>query len=442
MSNKSISVLVLVGIAAVVAGIVIFLAFGTIDAQTWIHVQPYWGEARIQNGSGLYWKGFAKVSVYPRYLEFAYNDEAGQGEKDKESIRVTFNDGSTAQVNSRVVVQTPDTEEKQLAFHRMMNGSQEAIKSKVKAYLTECLKSTAPLMSSTEHQTSLKTTFSRHVEDQFTVGLYDMRQVQKELTDRTDAEGNPVTVEATEIVLDENNKKVIAKQSPIVDEYGMVLTQFSIEGTDYDPETLLQFKAKKEQFLAAATSKAEREAMVQEALKIEAEGLKDKAKAEAEANVLKATAVIAAEQKAEVALQTKIEAETVAEQAREVARIGKEEAELKFDIAVIDANAVIVTAKAEQEKIILAGALTEHAQAIIDAGVLMNGQLAEAIKDVKSPQIVFSSGAAAEGGDGEGTFGQMIQLLLLKQSGLMDKMDLDIEGVDKVQDAAKAAVTQ
>lgn len=427
MSNKSIGVLVVVGLAAVVAGVIIYMAFGTIDADTWIHVQPYWGKARIQNGSGLYWKGFAKVAVYPRYMEFAYNDQAGEGEKDKESIRVTFNDGSTAQINSRVVVQTPDAEEKQLAFHRQMNGSKEAIKSKVKAYLTECLKSTAPLMSSTEHQTSLKTTFSRYVEDQFTVGLYDMKQVQKTLKDRTDAEGNPVTVEATEIVLDENDKKVIAKESPIVDEYGMVLTQFSIEGTDYDPETLLQFKAKKEQFLAAATSKAEREAMVQEALKIEAEGLKDKAQAQAEQNVIKAKAVIEAEQKAEVALEEKKEAETKAEMAKSVAEIEKQQAQIEYEKAVIDANAIIVTAKAEKEAILLSGKITELEQLTIDAKVQINDAIASAIQQIRSPQNVFYSGAGEGGSEDGGWTKTLVQLKLMKDIGFLSDMGEPID---------------
>jgi hypothetical protein len=435
MGKKSIISLIIVVIALLAFGIVAKTAVGFIDAKEWVFVQPYWGEARIQNGSGMYWKGFATTFPYPRYMEFVYSDEKGEGEFEKESIRVTFNDGSTAQMSSMVVIETPNTEVDQLAFHKQMNGSPDAIKSKVKAHLTECLKTTATVMSSTEHQVSRKSDYSRKVENQLTDGIYDMKQVRKVLEDRVDEHGEPVSVPATEIIIGENGQPVIAKQSPITAKYKMTITQFSIKRTNYDPETLLQFAAKKTQFLNAETSKSEREAMVQEALKIEAEGLKDKAQAEADANVKKATAVIAAELKAEVALQTKAEADTRAEMVLSVATTNMKSAQVALDTAKLDAAAIIELAKAEQEKIRLAGALTELEQALIDAKVQMADAVSKNLAQIPVPAIIMGGGGAG----GASQMENLINIKLMTDSGIMKMLGIDAKLVERSIDRTKTS---
>ncbi len=405
---------------------------GYINPTDWIVVVPYVGSTRIQNGSGWYWKGFAKAYPYPRYMEFVYSDEEGEGEATLEAIKSTFNDGSTARMDAFIVIQTPDEEQDQLAFHNKMGGTTLTIKSKTKAYLTECIKVTAPLMSSTEHQVARKADFSRKVEDQLTDGIYDMRETTKVLLDRVDESGKPVSVPATEIVRnEETGKPVIAKESPLIVNYKMQIVQFSIKGTVYDDETLLQFAAKKAQFLNAETSKSEREAMVQEALKIKAEGLKDKAQAEAEANVLKATAVIAAEQKAEVALQAKVEAETKASMALAVAEIDKEQAQINLDIAELDGKAVIVLAEAERQKIELAGALTELEQAMIDAQVQMASEVASALSQIQVPSVMFMGGG--EGGGGS-IMENLINMKLMTDSGILDKTGITTSVVKRTID--------
>jgi len=437
-----IMVLVLVAVGAFVANTMV----GYIDAKDWHFVQPYVGSARIQNGSGWYWKGFAKAFPYPRYMEFVYSDDVGEGEESLEAIKSTFNDGSTARMDAFIVIQTPDEEKDQIDFHKKMGGTTLTIKSKTKAYLTECIKVTAPLMSSTEHQVARKADFSRKVEDQLSDGIYDMRETTKVLIDRVDEAGNPVSVPATEILRDEEtDKPIIAKESPLVVDYKMQIVQFSIKGTVYDEETLLQFAAKKAQFLSAETSKSEREAMVQEALKIKAEGLKDKAQAEAEANVKKATAVIAAEQLAEVALQAKVEAETKASMTLEVAKIAQEEAQVKLDIADLDAQAVIVLATAEREKIELAGALTELEEAQIKAQIQMADDVSKNLSQIPVPLITMGGNGSGSGGVAGGIGGidpMLINLKLLTDAGVFEKLGIDKSIVDrKIERKARVKAT-
>lgn len=417
MSPRTIITIILVVVGLLLAGVVVSKTVGICNSQEWIFVQPYWGDAYIQNDSGLYWKGVADTWAYPRYMEFRYNDDDWEGDRAKESIRVTFNDGATSQISTFVKVQTPMTEEEQITFHKLFGGNLDSIKASVKAHMINCLKSAAPLMSVTEHQSARKAEFSQIVEDQLTKGLYKMRQIEKELKDRTDEKGEPITVMATEVVLDGSGTPMISQPSPLSRDYFMNITQFSITASDYDPEALKQFAAKKEAFLAAEKSKAERESMVQERLKIEEEGLKDKAQAEAKANVEKATAVIQAEQKAEVALQTKIEAETKANQLLEVAKIEKEEAQVQLDTAALKAKAIIELAKAEQEKIRLAGAITELEQAEIDARIEIMKEFAKSLPLMSVPSTVISGVGNGEGSS-NGMTEAMMPILMMKMMGL------------------------
>jgi hypothetical protein len=292
MSPRSIIILIIALFLVVGAGVLVKSAMGICDAQEWIYVQPIFGETFIQDNPGPYWKGFAKTWAYPKHMEFMYNDNPNEGDAADERIRTTYNDGGTAQHCVFIRVGSAITEPERKQWHEHFGGDLDAIKSAVRAHATNCLKSTAPLMSGSEHQSSRKAEFANTVERQLTAGLYVMREVEKELKDRTDENGDPITVAATEIVLDEQGVPMVAQISPLSDKYNMVIEQFSIEGSDYDPETLQQFAAKKKAFLAAEESKALRESEVQERLMIEEKGKREKAEAEAAANVLMATAVI------------------------------------------------------------------------------------------------------------------------------------------------------
>jgi hypothetical protein len=440
MNNKQIFALVAVFLIIIVGVGIMSKCVGVKKITEVVVVQPYAGEARIQNGSGVYWKGMADTWSYDLYMELVYSDESGEGDRDKESVKVTFNDGSTANISAFVVVELPTDKDDMLAFHKKMNGNPLQIKNKVKAHLIECMKSTAPLMSSTEHQVSRKSEYSQTVENQLRDGVYDMKQVRKVLADRFDAEGLPVSVAATEVLMGENGRPVIAKRSPLTEDYKLSITQFSIKGTDYDPETLKQFSAKKEQFLAAEQSKAEREAMVQEALKIEAEGLKDKAQAEAEANVHMATAVIAAELKANVALQHKIEMETQAQEKLSVAEISKQEqlmiAGAKLEVAEIAAQeaeakkrAMISEAEGRKQAIELSGAITELEQAMIDAEVQKATNVSKNLATIKVPNVMFIGGK--DGSGGSDITEHLINIRLMEASDLFEKVNVNKSAVEK-----------
>jgi hypothetical protein len=418
MSPKSIITLVVVFIVLIVGAVICVSAVGVKSPQENIVMQPVMGNAKIvEKSGGLYVKAFAQTWSYPKYIEFRYNDEVGDGDKDKESVSVTFNDGGTADISTYIRLQIPTAKEELLAFHEQFGGVEDNIKASIKSYMIDCMKSTAPLMSASENQSAQKSYFRQMIENQLRDGVYEMNLEEVIKKDETDETGNEITIFKTSIKL-VDGKPVITNPSPITEKFHMTLIQFSVTGTDYDIETRKQFAAKKDAFLGAEQAKAERSKEVQERLMIVEKGLREMAEATAAANVVKEKAVVEAQQLAEVALQVKIEKETEAEMTLSVATIAKEEAQIKLDIAKIEAEATIETAKAEQEKIALAGAITELEQAQIDAEVKIMSMLANSLPLMQVPSTVISGGSAgADGKSGAPLQDNMMSLIMLKMIG-------------------------
>lgn len=432
--NKKIVSYIIMGFVALLVLTILIGGIGKNDAQNWQFIQYPTGKIVIRDNPGFYFRCFATVWTYSRYLEFRYNDDPTEGDKADERIKVTFNDGGTADVSTFIRLGTPTLTEDRIEYHRQFGGNQDNVKASIKAHMTNCLKTTAPLMSSSEHQSARKSEFSLTVENQLTYGLYASRKVEKELKDRFDDKGQPIMVYATEIMEDKNGNPIVAQVSPLITKFKLTIDQFSVTGTDYDTETLKQFAAKKKSFLAAEKSKAEREQMVQERLKIEEQGLRDKATAEATANVAKITAVIAAQLKAEVAEQVKLERETQANMNLEIEKIAKVEAETKAakDLAVATLlakaavqtkQATILIAEGKKEAIEKSGAITEFQQAMIDAKVQMADRVAQALAQIKVPQFVMVGGGQGGGGP-DALMKNLINIRLMEGAGILDSINV------------------
>jgi len=440
MNKKSIFTIVAAFIALLV--IVAFLAggIGKNDAQNWQVIQSVGGKITIRDKAGWYPKWFATVWTYPRYVDKTWNDVLDEGEKAKESIRTTFNDGGTAQVSTYVRYMTPTSEETRERFHQQFAGNVENATGAVKAHQTNCVKATGPLMSASENQSARKAEFTQLIWDQMVDGLYAMRSVEKEIRIEVDPlEAGLVAADTTgklktpkplvefkkttELILDKNGKPMIAKASPL-DAYDIKIMQFSVTEIQYDEQTLEQFATKKQSYLAAEQSKADREMEKQERLNVIEKGLREVATAQAQGNVAKETAVVAAQLKVEVAEQEKIEALTKASMAKEVAEIEKAQAQIKLDTASLDAEAIVVLAKAEKEKIEMAGALTELEQAMIDAQVTMADSVSRNLAQVNVPMITMGSNSGTDGTAG-GLDMNLVNLKMMVDSGILEKLGID-----------------
>ncbi len=432
MKPKHIISLIVVFIVLIVGAVIITSAIGICDAQEKIVVQPLLGDVYVQEDPGPYWKGFAKTWPYPRNIEFRYNDDPRDGDEDDGRIKVTFNDGGEADLSTYIRLQLPISEADLLSFHQEFGGSSDNIKASIKSWMIDCMKSTAPLMSASENQSARKSEFRQMVLEQMTKGLYDMNLEEVIKKDTTDTTGEEITVYKTTIKL-LDGRPIITTKSPITEKFKMTITQFSVTGTAYDTETRKQFAAKKESYLGAERAKAERSQEVQERLMIIEKGLREKAEAAAAGNVAKETAVIAAELKAEVALQTKKEAETKAEMLLSVADLDKQTLLMAesavFEQAVIKAATAlelkkeqIAKAEGKKQAIELSGDITELEEALIRAEVDKVRAASEALAKINVPtvMIIGGSGSDGKGIDGDALMKNLINLKLLEGSGVLD----------------------
>jgi len=432
-------IVIAIALIAMVAG-----GIGKNDAQDWQIIQSVNGNIAVRDKAGFYLKWFATVWTYPRYVDKTWNDDPTEGDKAKESIRTTFNDGGTAQVSTYVRYATPLSEEKRIEFHRQFAGNIENATTSVKSHQINCIKATGPLMSASENQSARKAEFTQLVWDQMVDGLYAMKSVERETNIEVDpleliqtsVDTNRVKTpkptvifkKTTELSLDSKGKPIVSKESPLVG-YDIKIMQFSVTSIDYDTQTLEQFATKKQSYLAAEQSKADREKEKQERLNIIEKGLREVAQAQAAANVQKETAVVAAQLKAEVAEQAKTEALTKASMIKEVAEIEKAQAQIKLDTAALNAEAIIVLAKAEREKIELAGALTELEKAKIEAQVKMANDVSSNLARIPVPMITFGSNVGTGGTSGIDT--NLINLKLMTDSGILDKLGINKSMVNR-----------
>ena len=313
----------------IVVGILWSGMIGHNDNQNWQVCQSINGKVSVIDTAGYYFKGFATVWTYPRSIQAYYSESAKEGGPQDDSIKATFNDGGTAQISSFVKIQLPTTEAERILLHQDFNANTANVLDAVRSHLTNCIKSTGPMMSASENQASRKSEFNQVVEEQLTQGLFEMRRTEVELKDVSEAaqvgpDGKPIAAEkkahvmATEVVLGDNGKPVIVQPSPLA-RYKIAILQFSVTDTKYDEKTLEQFAAKKDSYLKAEQAKAERQQEYQQRLMVTEKGLRQVAEITAEENQKKARALIQANQAAEVAVITKTQAVTAAEQKVEVA---------------------------------------------------------------------------------------------------------------------------
>ncbi len=432
--------LIISGIVVVIALVILACFSGGMieknEATNWQVKQSINGKVTIQDKPGYYIKMFATITTYPRYISQRWNDIQGDGANTIESIRTTFNDGGTAQISTDIRFATPSSDEDRKIFHQQFGGNIANATIAVKSHLINCVKASGPLMSASENQAARKAEFTQLVENQTAEGLYGMERIEKyiELPQSEDeiASGEKPRTEAvtaTRLILDSNGLPVVAKVSPLKT-YGITVLQFSITETVYDPETLKQFAAKKESFLAAEKSKADKIKFAQAEMSTVAEyaqliaeekGKADMAKmkqvtdAERDAEL----ATIAAQKNVDVAMLAKEQAETVASQTLSVNKINKEAAlviasqafevaEINATAALEDKKATIAKAEGKQKSIELSGAITEQEEVLAKINAQRDVSVALALSKMQSPSTVMLTNGQGGNADGGNYFGQLL----------------------------------
>ena len=406
-------------------GLFLFPFFvGNNTDQSWLVIQYPWGNVNVIDTAGWYFKCGGSYWCYPRNWQVEYEKEW--------SFKVVFNDGGSAVMNAMVRFASPATIEGKRKFHQLFGGNEDAVEVAVWAHLSDSMKSSGPVMSASEHQSARRGEFTSLVQDQLQKGLFEMKRISKTLQDQYDDKGKPITVYATEVVFDSGEHlQKIARPSPLTD-MGLLITQFSITDVTYDDQTQRQFAQKKEAFLSAEGSKAQREKEVQERLMVEERGRREKAESESIALRRKAEEVINAQREKEVAelkaQKEKAVAETNAQRELAVAMLTKQEAETRalqeLECAKIDrlraeqeAEAQIVLASARQKSLQLGGAISEKEKVLAEIEMQRYIGMTRELAKIAVPQFIINGSGSSQGNTND----SLMNIFLLKQMGMFPK---------------------
>jgi membrane protein involved in colicin uptake len=214
----------------------------------------------------------------------------------------------------------------------------------------------------------------------------------------------------------------VIQVSPLV-QYGVNILQFSITEIEYDKQTLAQFSAKKDSYLNAEKSKAQRQEEVQQRLMVEEKGRRQVADVQADENQKKERATIQATQAAEVAVINKTQAVTAAEQRTEVAAQLQKEAEtlkaianIKAQTAELDKKAAISAAEARQKAIELGGGISEEKRVLAEIAAERDAKVATALAGLRVPSVVIAGGGDGKSG---GLTENLVNMALLKNLGII-----------------------
>ncbi|WP_373652031.1 hypothetical protein [Schlesneria sp. DSM 10557] len=362
--------------------------------------------------------------------------------------------------------------QKQREFHRQFTGNVANARNAVRSAVRNVIQQTGPIMSSTENQSARKGEFWHEVNSQLKDGMFAMKPVvlktntsvstmlkaMKKGNEQSLASNEPAiggtteipvakvepgrqaigsvleersisaseTVMAAEIVRDPVTGKGVISSPSALEQYGMKVLQFSILDTDYDEETVKKFSAKKQLYLQAEQSKAATIQNVQERFKRVAQGEREIAEEQWTAEKDRAEKRIQAETTQEKELTIKetlrVEAETkalVAVVEKKLQETLQKIADVKSQIAENEKLAAEIGAKAREQEIEIAGAISDRDRGLGEIQVKEIEAVTAALRKLQVPDTVILSPESLQEDSGTAMEQALPSLQLLKTFGLL-----------------------
>lgn len=259
---------------------------------------PFSGELDVYTTPGTYSQYGGHATHYKRRSNIWFSKNSNQGEVVDQSIKIRFNDGGHATISGSVSMQLPLDKASIIAFHTNF-GSQEAIEHDlVTTVIQKAIYMTGPLMSSKESYAEKRNDLISYIDDQASNGVYKTTQKDvKQLDALTNAE-KIVTV--VDIQKDSKGNILRQEKSPI-QHYKIALSNFSINGVDYDNSVEKQIKSQQALTMQVQTSIANAKKSEQDALTAEQKGKADAASAKWTQEVIKVRLITKAQQEKEIA---------------------------------------------------------------------------------------------------------------------------------------------
>lgn len=371
MSLKQISIVVLS--VALLVGVVTFSSsiLETNDSGNYqVKQAAVSGDMTVRTSPGTYGQLFGDIHTYKvsDMNYFSKHDLDGGDSPTAEVIKVRFNDGGTAEISGSLKFRLSTAEADQLKLHEEFKSYRSVQNDLIRQTLTEALKQTAALMRAEESYSTRRSEFTTLAEAQVEKGIFETNASE---VVRKDAEGNEFVDRTVEVMLDKDGNPVVRKVSPLL-RYNIEVLQFTIKDIDFDKtiDALIAKKKEAEQAKVVAKSNAER--AKQDTITEFEQGQARIAKAKANEEVAKITAV------------------TQAEKDFEVAKFNRKRAEE-------DAKAQLVVKEAEAKaaKLLVSAGLTPLDRANIEMQTSI--EVAKALANITLPTTFVAGGSGKNG---------------------------------------------
>ena len=259
---------------------------------------PLSGELDVITTPGTYSQYLGKATHYKRRTQIWFSKMDNQGSEVDQSIKIRFNDGGHAMISGSVSMELPLDTKSIIALHTSF-GSQEAIEHElVTTVIQKAVFMSGPLMSSKESYAEKRNELINYIEDQASHGVYKTTQKDQKTIDAFTNAEKVITI--VEITKDSKGGLGRVEKSPI-QRYGVILSNLSINGVDYDNSVENQIKDQQKLTMQVQTAIANAKKSEQDALTAEQKGKADAAAAKWAQEVIKAKLVTEAQQKKEVA---------------------------------------------------------------------------------------------------------------------------------------------
>lgn len=358
----------IIGIAAAVIIGLFFL--GSIihsnDVQQFQVVQSLTGNIDIIKDGGIYFKFMPRVWTYPKVETVYFSNEQDES-KDNDGVKVRFSNKGEGDISSQVVYRLYNADPEILKMHEYVAGSKDRVEELLLAKLKDIIMEKASNITS-----------SQAVEDRESLA----NEIRKEYV---------------------NNPELLAN--------GIKVEQFSITQISFDNTTTALFEAQQKADLQKKTAEAEKQNLIMQKERTEAEYAQKIAASKGAAEVEMMKQVTDAERQkklAEIEAQKKVTIEQLAKEEAlvkasklfELAEVEKRTEAEKLEVIKLQASQKIESAKAKQQEIQLSGAITETERYKLevdrDTKIGIAKHVAEGISKMTLPKTVIVGGSTGE----------------------------------------------
>ena len=354
------------------------------DIQEFQVVQSPTGSIDIIKDGGLYLKFMPKIWTYPKVETVYFSNEKDES-KDNDGVKVRFSNKGEGDISSQVVYRLYNSNEEILKMHEYVAGSQERVEELLLAKLKDIIMEKASNITSSQ------------------------------------------AVENREALADQIRKDYVNNQELMNN--GIKVEQFSITQISFDKTTTALFEAQQKADLQKKTAEAEKQNLIMQKERTEAEYAQKIAASKGAAEVEMMKQVTDAERQkklAEIEAQKKVAIEQLAKEEAlvkaskllELAEIEKKTEAEKLEVIKLQANQKVETARAKQQEIQLSGAITETELTKLeidrDTKVGVAKAIADGLSKMTLPKTFIMGGQGKT--DGQNPVETFFQLMNVKQA--------------------------